>query len=88
MSAEFVKNPDALTQILHSDGVRALLQEKITAIADKCNATLTHGEDELGYQAAVDSGSRRLRGRVWAAGAYAKNSNAKHLTLIRELSNR
>ena len=82
--AEFVENPDAINEILHSDGVRALLEEHVNAICDRANATLT-GDEALGYEAAVDEGSRRLRGHVWAAGQHAKRSNAVHNTLVRVL---
>lgn len=71
-------NRVGIREILKSEGVRTMLEERGRAVAERC------GE---GYEYDVYSGRNRLNVQVTATTWKAKNSNKKHNTLLKALQN-
>jgi hypothetical protein len=70
----------ALARIAKSDAVQLALFVRAEKIRDACDPDNRFGED--GYVVAVGEGRTRARVAVIAVHPHARNSNAKHLTIL------
>jgi hypothetical protein len=73
----------ALREILKSEPVELELFRRAEAIREACDPDGHLGEDA--YVAVSGTGRNRARASVIAVTAHARNSNAKHNTLIKAL---
>lgn len=76
-------NRAALRQILKSDPLELELFTRAERIREACDPDGHLGEDA--YIAVSSKGKNRARASVIAASRYARNSNAKHNTLVRAI---
>ena len=75
-------NHDGMNELLHSDGLRACLQEYAEQVRGRCTA----GEvDPDEYGCSVQNAGSRLVGKVYPKTRHAKNSNRVHETLSKAL---
>lgn len=82
----FEWQPGAMRKVLRSPKVQKWVDEETDKIVRDANKTLT-GEDD-GYKSSSMRTRRRYRSQVWADSPYARNSNAKHNTLMKMLMER
>lgn len=75
-------NHAGMNELLHSDGLRACLQEYGEQVQSRCTAGSV-GPEEYGVKV-FDPGSR-LVGKVYPKTRHAKNSNRVHETLSKAL---
>lgn len=76
-------NRAALREILKSDPLELELFKRAERIREACDPDGHLGEDS--YIAVSSKGRNRARASVIAASRYARNSNAKHNTLVRAI---
>lgn len=83
MAKVFRMKRGAMRQILTSESVELELFKRADAIKEACDPDGHLGEDA--YVAVSATGKNRARASVIAASRYARNSNAKHNTLVRAI---
>jgi hypothetical protein len=83
VSIRFKLNRRGVGEILKSDQVELALFVIADKIKDACDPDGHLGEDA--YVAVSGKGRTRARASVIAVTRYARNSNAKHNTLVRAL---
>jgi len=83
MAQSFKMNRKAMREILTSGDVELELFRRADAIKEACDPDGHLGEDA--YIAVSGKGKSRSRASVIAVTRYARNSNAKHNTLLRAL---
>lgn len=76
-------NRAALREILKSDPLKTELFRRAELIREACDPDGHLGEDA--YVAVSSKGRNRARASVIAVTAHARNSNAKHNTLVRAI---
>jgi hypothetical protein len=81
--AGFKMNRKAVREIALSDPIELELFKRADAIKEACDPDGHLGEDA--YVAVSGKGKNRSRASVIAVTRYARNSNAKHNTLLRAL---
>ena len=73
-------NRKALREVARSEAVLLNLFMRAEAVREACDP-----DGKYGYVAVSSKGKNRARAAVIAAGPYARNSNALHNTLIKNL---
>lgn len=76
-------NRKAIREIAKSDDLELELFKRADKIRDACDPENRFGDD--GYVAVSSKGKNRARAAVIAVHPHARNSNAKHNTLLRAL---
>lgn len=80
---KFKLSRSAIRQIMTSEPLELELFRRAELIREACDPDGHLGEDA--YVAVSDTGRNRARASVIAASRYARNSNAKHNTLLKAL---